>query len=266
MIAELRRTHWRLSSLLVVLGSALAPVLLVVVLALSETPVTFSERLLVDLATESGLNFTAYALLAFSQTGMLLLAAYLFGETVAREVEWGTLGTVLTAPVDRAVVLLRKVAATAVVWAAATVVFTVSTVISGVVAFGAAPMTVRSGEPIELGSALLRLCGVVGYLLVANLWLVVFAVLVSVLADGNTLGAVGMAATAGLAFHLFGALPVLEGVRGVLPTRNYDAWRDLLHPELPATGMVWGIFLSLAYTVVFAVLALVVFSRRPIDS
>lgn len=266
IIVELRRMHMRPSTAWILAGALAIPILLVLGLRFADASVTFAERILVDTATESGLDFTRYGLLAFSQTGMLLLVAYLFGETVAREAEWGTLSTTLAAPVDRTVLLVRKAAACAVVWIAATVLYTAATLTAGVIAFGSGELSGGSGDPVSMGPALLRVLGAVGYLVVANLWLVALAMLISVRADGNTLAAVAATAAIGLASHVAGALPILDPVRAVLPTRNYDAWRGLMRADIHASGMVWGVFLSLTYTVVFAVAAALTFARRSIPN
>lgn len=255
VISELRRMYWRPATLFVALGMVVAPVLLLLAVRFGDNSVGFSARYLADLSSASGMNFLAFATLVFTQIGVTFMVAYFFGESLAREAEWGTLRVVLTAPVDRLAVLLRKAAAAGIVTAAMLVLFTVSAGALGAAVYGGGPLSLQTADELAFGTALWRFVLVLGYLLVSNIWLAALALLASVLAGRNTLAAVAIAVVVALASHVFGALPFLGQVRSILPTRNYAAWVQLLYPSVNPTELWWGVFLSLFYGLALTILA-----------
>lgn len=255
VITELRRMYWRPATLMVALAMVTTPILLLMAVRFGDNSVGFSARYLADLSSSSGMNFLAFSTLVFTQIGVTLMVAYFFGESVAREAEWGTLRVVLTAPVNRLAVLLRKAAAAGIVTAAMLVLFTVAAGMLGVAVFGAGAMSLQAGDEIAFGAAASRFILVIGYLLLANIWLAALGMLASVLMGRNTLAAVSIAAVVALTSHVFGALPFLGQMRALLPTRNYAAWVQLLHSSVNQSELWWGAFLSLFYGLVLLTLA-----------
>jgi ABC-2 type transport system permease protein len=63
---------------------------------------------LVDVATDSGLNFTLFVLFAASGFFLVVVFALFFGDTVASEAQWGSLRYTLATPVPRMRLLRQK--------------------------------------------------------------------------------------------------------------------------------------------------------------
>src|SRR5204862_4476895 len=63
---------------------------------------------LVDVATDSGLNFTLFVLFATTSFFLVVVFALFFGDTVASEAQWGSLRYTLATPVPRMRLLRQK--------------------------------------------------------------------------------------------------------------------------------------------------------------
>src|SRR6185436_11308465 len=91
---------------------------------------------LVDVATDSGLNFALFTL--FVSTGFLLVVAVaLFcGDTVASEASWSSLRYLLAAPVPRDRLLRQKIIVALGYSAAAVICLPLMALLAGTLAFG----------------------------------------------------------------------------------------------------------------------------------
>ncbi|MFC3542060.1 ABC transporter permease [Nonomuraea sp. NPDC050478] len=211
-----------------------------------------------DLATESGLNFAAFALSA-SASFLLVVAVALFcGDTVASEASWSSLRYLLAAPVPRDRLLRQKLVVALGYSAAAVICLPLMALLAGTLAFGWDDIQVPgTGETIPALDVLPRFGIVIGYALVSQLVVAALAFLISTVTD-SPLGAVGGAVGLWIVCTILQAVEALGVLREFLPTFWNNAWIDALAPELDWSGMAKGASVSITYA---AILIAVAFRR-----
>ncbi|MBJ8347625.1 ABC transporter permease [Antrihabitans sp. YC2-6] len=261
---EVRRQFSRRGIQLMLVAMAVLPCLLAGAVSAGKSGVAVNAQLLSDMATSSAANFAVFAIVAGSQFGLVLMVAYVMGEAVARDSQWLYLRVLLTVPVPRGQLLRRKFIACGIVCISGLLVFATVSVVIGLVFYGHGPLTPVSGAQVETSGLAWRLAAILVYIGVYLMWIGALAIFLSVLARDNPVAAVGGTVVVTLCSHLFGGLPTLQGLRAILPTRNYDAWLMLTRTDVDWFGMRWGLFLSLFYTGVFFLLAYVRFTTKDI--
>ncbi|MCG5213886.1 ABC transporter permease subunit [Streptosporangium soli] len=219
-----------------------------------------------DLATESALNFAAFAL-SVSVGFLLVVAVGLFcGDTVASEASWSSLRYLLAAPVPRSRLLRQKLIVALGYSAAAVISLPLMALLAGTVAFGWDDIQVPiTGEIIPAAAALPRFGIVIGYALVSQLVVASVAFLLSTTTD-SPLGAVGGAVGLVIVSNILQAVEALGVLREFLPTFWNSAWLDALAPELEWGGMLKGASVSVTYSVILLALAFRRFRRKDIVS
>ncbi|MCW2903914.1 MAG: transporter permease [Streptosporangiaceae bacterium] len=221
---------------------------------------------LVDVATASALNFTAFTL--FVSVGFLLVVAVaLFcGDTVASEANWASLRYLLAAPVPRSR-LLRQKLIVALAYAAVSVVsLPLMALLAGTLVFGWGDVQLPTGgAALPSGTALSRMALIVGYAMVSQLVVAALAFLLSVATD-SPLGAVGGAVGLVIVSNILDAVTALGDWRQFLPSHWMYAWMDALQPSIQWSGMVKGTAVSVAYAVVLLALAFRRFRTKDIVS
>jgi ABC-type transport system involved in multi-copper enzyme maturation permease subunit len=221
---------------------------------------------LVTVATDSGLNFTAFTL--FVSAGFLLVVAVaLFcGDTVASEATWSSLRYLLAAPVPRARLLRQKLIVALGYATAAVVALPLMALVAGTLAFGWDDMRLPTGgSALPAGSALSRMALMVGYALVSQLVVAALAFLLSVTTD-SPLGAVGGAVGLVIVSNILDAVTALGDWRQFLPSHWMYAWMDALQPSVQWSGMVKGTAVSLSYAVILLALAFRRFQSKDVVS
>src|SRR6185437_7368360 len=121
---------------------------------------------LVDVATASGLNFTLFVLFAASGFFLVVVFALFFGDTVASEAQWGSLRYTLATPVPRMRLLRQKWYAALALSMGAMLALVAVALIAGGIFFGFEDIQTPIGVTIDQGDGLLRLAGMLGYLVV----------------------------------------------------------------------------------------------------
>ncbi|GAA5059704.1 ABC-2 type transport system permease protein [Thermocatellispora tengchongensis] len=219
-----------------------------------------------DLATESALNFAAFAL-SVSASFLLVVAVALFcGDTVASEASWSSLRYLLASPVPRDRLLRQKLIVAFGYAAAAVVSLPLMALLAGTVAFGWNDITIPgTGEVIPAATVLPRFGIVIGYALVSQLVVASLAFLLSTMTD-SPLGAVGGAVGLVIVCNILQAVETLGALREFLPTYWNTAWLDALAPELDWSGMIKGASVSVTYSVILLALAFRRFRRKDIVS
>lgn len=219
-----------------------------------------------DLATESGLNFAAFAL-SVSASFLLVVAVALFcGDTVASEASWSSLRYLLAAPVPRDRLLRQKLIVALGYSAAAVICLPVMALLAGTVAFGWDDIRVPgTGEVIPALEVLPRFGIVIGYALVSQLVVAALAFLVSTATD-SPLGAVGGAVGLWIVCTILQAVEALGVLREFLPTFWNTAWLDALAPEPDWGGMIRGASVSVTYAAILIAVAFRRFRRRDVVS
>ncbi|MYV98239.1 ABC transporter permease subunit [Streptomyces sp. SID3343] len=251
---------------LFMIGLLLAlPWILVAAFKIGGDPKADAVPTLVDVATQSALNFTAFTL--FVSTGFLLVVAVaLFcGDTVAGEASWSSLRYLLAAPVPRARLLWVKLVVALGYSVLALVLLPLMAMIAGTIAFGWGPLDLPVGASLPTGEALGRMSVVVGYGIVAQLVVMGIAFWLSTVTDAP-LGAVGGAVGLVVVSNIVDAVTALGSWRDYLPTHWQFAWVDVLQPDPQWDGMIKGTAVSVAYALVFLALAFRHFGRKDIVS
>ncbi|MEU4508809.1 ABC transporter permease subunit [Nonomuraea wenchangensis] len=219
-----------------------------------------------DLATQSGLNFAAFAL-SVSANFLLVVAVAMFcGDTVSSEANWSSLRYLLAAPIPRDRLLRQKLIVALGYSAAAVICLPVMALVAGTLAFGWNDIQVPvTGEVIPALDVLPRFGIVIGYALVSQLVVAALAFLVSTMTD-SPLGAVGGAVGLWIVSTILQAVEALGSLREFLPTYWNNAWTDALTPEMDWGGMVKGASVSITYAAILVAIAFRRFRRKDVVS
>ncbi|MQA97095.1 MAG: ABC transporter permease subunit [Streptosporangiales bacterium] len=227
------------------------PWVLVAAFLIGGEPTEGGRRInLVDVATQSALNFGAFCV--FVSAGFLLVVAVaLFcGDTVASEANWASLRYLLAAPVPRSRLLWQKLVVALAFAAAAILVLPLMGLVAGTVAFGWGDLVVPgTGITIPAFEALGRLGIVILYTMISSLVVAALAFLLSVATD-SPLGAVGGAVGLVIVSNILDAVTALGDWREAIPVHWQFAWVDAMQPEIAWEGMLKGGSVSVAYALV----------------
>lgn len=220
---------------------------------------------LVDLATESGANFTVFALFASASFLLVVIVALFFGDTVASEASWSSLKYLLAVPVPRGRLLRQKAVVAGLLSITALVVLPAVSLLVGVLWYGTGDMVSPTGEAVSFGTAVGRIAIAVAYLAVHLMWVAGLSLLLSVSTDAP-LGAVGGAVLVSILSEILDSITALGGLREWLPTHWEYAWGDLLSSNVDWGEMARGVLSALVYAAVFVALAVRRFSTKDITS
>lgn len=252
---EMRRLWSRTGTKLLLAAVVLLPLALVGALLSGRETETLDARLLSDGASRSAANFTVFALYVGSQALMVMIVAYVFGESISRESSWSYLRVLLTVPITRGRLIGAKALTGAFMSLAALSVYTVVSYVVGYLVFGGGDLVPVSGPVVDADETPLRIVLMVAYIAASLIWIGALALFFSTVATDNPTVAVGSTLALTAFSHLLGGLPTLGNIRGLLPTRNFDAWTTLTRADVDWTSMQWGLFLSLVYGSLFGFLA-----------
>jgi ABC-2 type transport system permease protein len=220
---------------------------------------------LVDLATQSGANFTVFALFASASFLLVVIVALFFGDTVASEASWSSLKYLLAVPVPRGRLLRQKAIVAGLLSVTALVVLPAVSLLVGALWYGTGDMVGPTGEAVPFGTAVGRIGIAVAYLAVHLLWVAGLSLLLSVSTDAP-LGAVGGAVLVSILSQILDSITALGGLREWLPTHWAYAWGDLLSSTVDWGEMARGVLSALVYAAVFAALAMRRFTTKDITS
>jgi ABC-2 type transport system permease protein len=264
---ELRRQFKRRRTIGVFALMVALPLILIAALNLgASSDAQQNSRInLVDVATASGLNFTLFVLFATTGFFLVVVFALFFGDTVASEAQWGSLRYTLATPVPRMRLLRQKWYAALVLATGAFLLLVVVGLIAGGIAFGFDAIQTPVGVTLAQGEGLLRLAGMVGYLVVHLLVVGTLAFWLSTITDAP-LAAVGGAIFTMFVFAILDQVEQLGSIRDWFPTAGEFAWTDLLQTPVDSGGLYRGVIQSMVYAAVFTALAFRHFARRDVTS
>jgi ABC-2 type transport system permease protein len=264
---ELRRQFKRRRTLGVLALMVALPLILIGALQLggSEDAQQNSRINLVDVATSSGLNFTLFVLFATTGFFLVVVFALFFGDTVASEASWGSLRYTLATPVPRMRLLRQKWYAALVLSVGAMVARVAVALVAGGIALGFGVIQTPVGVTLAQGEGLLRLAGMVGYLVVHLLVVGTLAFWFSTITDAP-LAAVGGAVFTTIVFAILDQVEQLGSIRDWFPTAEQFAWTDLLQTPVDSSDLFRGTIQSLVYAAIFTALAFRHFARRDVTS
>ncbi|WP_344169332.1 ABC transporter permease [Pilimelia columellifera] len=220
---------------------------------------------LADLATAGGVNFAVFTVLVSSTFLLVVVVALFFGDPIASEASWGSLRYLLAAPVPRSRLLLAKVLVALGYTVLAMVLLVGTALLIGTLRYGWEPLASTVAADISAGEGLLRLLGIVSYLLVTLSVVAALAVLLSVSTDAP-LGAVGGAVVLVIVSSILDQIEALGGLRDLLPTHYNSAWLGLLSTPAQTDDIVKGAVSAIVYVTVFLSAAWWRFLRKDVVS
>ncbi|MFM9378228.1 ABC transporter permease [Gordonia sp. VNK21] len=261
---ECARQFGRRGTLVLLIVMLVLPLAMAAAMKAGRSDMVFEGDVLGRLATDSAENFTMVCLFVGAQLFLVVVVAYLFGDALTRESNWGYLRVLATVPVPRTRLLLIKAAALSVLVTAGVLVYAVASYLIGLVFFGPGPLSPVAGEGVTGAAGLGRLAIMVAFILVYLTWIAALALLLSTVSHDNTAVAITGTVMITIGFHVLGGLGMLGRLRAVLPSRNYAAWLDAARVEFDPTNMLWGVFLSLLYATALTAAAVVAINVREI--
>jgi ABC-2 type transport system permease protein len=220
---------------------------------------------LVDVATDSGLNFTLFVLFAASGFFLVVVFALFFGDTVASEAQWGSLRYALAAPVPRNRLLRQKWYAALLLSVGALLTLVVVSLVAGGITYGFGPIRTPIGLSLDQGPGLLRLAGMVGYLAVHLLVVGALGFWLSTITDAP-LAAVGGAVFTMIVFAVLEQVEQLGDIRNWFPSAYGTAWTDLLLSPVNSDDLFRGVLQAAVYVAVLTGLGFRHFARRDVTS
>lgn len=248
---------------------ALLPLGLILAFTIGDPPQSFGAASrglnLIDLATNSGFNFTLFVFFVTSSFFLVVVFALFFGDTIASEASWGSLRYLLAMPVPRMRLLRQKLLVAFVLSLSAFLVLTVVALIAGYLVYGGGGIQTPVGFSLDSSDALWRIALIVAYLTVILCMVGALAALLSVLTDAP-LAAVGGAVFMIIVSSILNQVEALGNLRDYLPTGYTFAWIGMLS-DPPETGeMLRGCIFALSYAAVFLALAFWRFRRKDVVS
>ncbi len=221
---------------------------------------------LIGLATAGGTNFALFTLFAAVGFLLVVVVALFAGDTVSSEASWSSLRYLLAQPVPRARLLRQKLAVSAVLCVAATIVLPVWSFLIGGLFFGFNPAVSPLGGSVGGdGSTLATMAVVIGYVSVQLLGVAAMAFFFSTLVD-NPLGAVGGAVMFTVISNILDEIAALGFIRDYLLAHWDYAWVDALTSPTIYDDMIRGTGVALIYIAVFLGAAFLRFDRKDITS
>jgi ABC-2 type transport system permease protein len=264
---ELRRQFKRRRTIGVFVLMVALPLILIGALQLggSQDAQQNSRINLVDVATSSGLNLTLFVMFATTGFFLVVVFALFFGDTVASEAQWGSLRYTLATPVPRMRLLRQKWYAALTLAIGAMVALVAVALLAGGIFYGFHDIETPVGITIGQADGLLRLAGIVGYLVVHLLVVGTLAFWFSTITDAP-LAAVGGAVFTTIVFSILDQVDQLGSIRDWFPTAFDYAWTDLLQSPVDSGDLFRGVVQSLVYSAIFTALAFRHFARRDVTS
>jgi ABC-2 type transport system permease protein len=258
---EVRKLRAQYRARAVLLGAALLPIVVVVVIHGQSRPP--KDTLFGRYATVNGFSLALLVLGFASQWVLPLLTAIVAGDIFASEDQHGTWKTVLTRSTSRAGLFWAKTLTAAGFAVVVLAVLATSTIVSSVLVVGHQPLIGLSGQTIDTGTALRLVVSSWATMLPPMLGFTALSILLSVWSRNP---AVGIAAPVviGMVMQLVGALGGIEPLRPFLLSTPLEAWHGLMAEPRFTGPLLDGLLTSGAWTVISLVLAFFMLRRRDI--
>jgi ABC-2 type transport system permease protein len=213
----------------------------------------------------SGLALTPVVLKEIAYFGPAIIAALVGGDIVANEDGGGTLKTILVRSVRRGEILAAKALALFTYVVAALLVFAVTGIVAGTIAWGFHPLVNISGTRISGVHAVVLTFAAIAIYAVPTIAIACLGLLLSVVTRQSVAGVVGTIFYA-LALQGLAALPAIKGARPYILVTQLHAWHAPF--ETPTNwALIWhAIWVSAFYAAPPLVAAWIVFRRRDVAS
>ncbi|GAB3520022.1 ABC transporter permease [Arthrobacter monumenti] len=253
-----RRRTWAL-----LLALAAIPILIAIAVRLTSGPPSGRGPAFLDQITQNGLFVSVTALTVAIPLFLPLTVGVVAGDTIAGEASSGTLRYLLVAPVGRARLLVVKYAAAATFCLSGTLAVAVTGTLIGAALFPVGPVTLLSGDTIDVGESLLRTFLICAYVTLSLLGLCAVGLFISTLTD-VPVGAMAATVVAAVISQVLGQLPQLEWIHPWLLSQHWFGFADLLRQPIEWSSFGSNALLQAGYVVVFGALAYGRFTSRDI--
>lgn len=213
---------------------------------------------------ESGFALPLVVLGFAGAWGFPLLVCLVAGDIFSAEDHHRTWNGLLTRSVSRRSVFAGKIAAAGSYVVVVVGLLAVSSLLSGLVSVGRAPLVGLTGNVLAPGRAAGLVLAGWASILPAALSFAALGVLVSVLTRSSLAGVLVPTLLGALLQLLLLVGGPLDAVRAVLPGASFTAWTGLFTDPLITAPLWWGAGSAVLYSAVLVMIAWAVFRRRDI--
>ncbi|TML71550.1 MAG: hypothetical protein E6G11_06655 [Actinobacteria bacterium] len=213
----------------------------------------------------SGLALTPVVLKEIAYFGPAIIAALVAGDIVANEDGGGTLKTILVRSVRRGEILAAKALALFTYVIVALVVFAVTGIVAGTIAWGFHPLANISGTRISAALALALTFAAIAVYAVPTIAIASFGLFLSVVTRQSVAAVVGTIFYA-LALEGLAALPAIKGARPYILVTQLHAWHGPFQTPTNWTIIGHAIWISVLFAAPPLIVAWIVFRRRDVAS
>jgi len=266
MLSELQVMFTRRRTWAMLAAIALIPIVLALAVALS------SERLapgegppFLDRVTQNGL-FTGFTAMLLAMPLFLpLTISVVSGDTIAGEAGQGTLRYLLIAPVSRLRLLVVKYLGTLAFTLAGTFTLMIAGALIGAILFPIGPVTLLSGDIIQVPEAMGRMALVALYTTVSMTGMLAIGLFISTLTTIPVGAMTGVLVTSGVS-QILDNLPQFSWLHEWLFTHYWLDFADILRQPIELSSFGSNALLQLGYVAVFGALAYGRFASKDILS
>jgi ABC-2 type transport system permease protein len=266
MASELRVMFTRRRTWAMLFAIAMIPVLLAIAVYLSSDRLAPGEGPpFLDRVTQNGL-FTGFTAMLLAMPLFLpLTISVVAGDTIAGEAGLGTLRYLLIAPVNRARLLVVKYLGTLVFTLAGTFTLMIFGAIIGAILFPVGPVTLLSGDVIQIPEALGRMAIVALYTTVSMMGMLALGLFISTLTTIPVGAMTGVLIASGVS-QILDNLPQLSWLHEWLFTHYWLDFADILRQPMELSSLGSNLLLQLGYVAVFGALAYGRFTTKDVLS
>lgn len=266
MLSELKVMFTRRRTWAMLAAIALIPILLAIAVALTAERLAPGEGPpFLDRVTQNGL-FTGFTAMLMAMPLFLpLTISVVAGDTIAGEAGLGTLRYLLIAPVGRFRLLVVKYLGTLAFTVVGTLTLMIAGAIIGAILFPVGPVTLLSGDVIQIPEALGRMALVALYTTISMMGMLALGLFISTLTTIPVGAMTGVLVASGVS-QILDNLPQLSWLHEWLFTHYWLDFADILRQPMELSSMGSNLILQLGYVAVFGSLAYGRFSTKDILS
>ena len=264
--SELRLVFGRRRNIVLLIGLALVPLLLGLVLFVTRDSALGGQGPgFIGNVTGNGLFLVIASLFLCLPFLLPLTIGIASGDAVAGEAAAGTLRYLLVVPVSRTRLLGVKALGALLFAAAAVLSIAIVGLVAGAVFFGLRDITLLSGTTVPLADGVLRVAAVVVYVGLSMTGLVAVGLFFSTLTE-VPVGAMAATVVVAIVSGVLDQLPQLHVIAPALLTHNWLGFAEFLRLE-PDWGVLGqGVALQAAWVLIFGALAWSRFTTADISS
>jgi ABC-2 type transport system permease protein len=266
MVSELRVMFTRRRTWAMLFAIAMIPILLATAVYLSAERLAPGEGPpFLDRVTQNGL-FTGFTAMLLAMPLFLpLTISVVAGDTIAGEAGLGTLRYLLIAPVGRARLLIVKYLGTLVFTLAGTFTLMIAGAVIGAIYFPVGPVTLLSGDVIQIPEALARMGLVAIYTTISMMGMLALGLFISTLTTIPVGAMTGVLIASGVS-QILDNLPQLSWLHEWLFTHYWLDFADILRQPMELSSFGSNLLLQLGYVAFFGALAYGRFTTKDILS